>query len=46
MTEKKLKHIHPELNHNLQYPKMNSGTMSIRHNDPKNTIDDPENFCQ
>ena len=44
ITEKELDHIHPDLNQNFPYTKMNSGLMTIHHNYTENFIDDPEDF--
>ena len=46
ITEEKLEHINPDLNHNFPYPIMNSGIMSIHHNNPEKFIDEPKVFCQ
>ena len=46
ITEEELKNIHPDLNHNFPSPTMNSGIMSIHHNDPENIIDDTDDFCK
>ena len=44
ITEEELEHIHPDIDNNLPSSKMNSGIMTIHHNDPENIIDDPEGF--
>ena len=46
INEEKIQHIHPEINQNFPYSTMNSGVVSIYHNDTENIIDDPEDFCQ
>ena len=44
INEEELRHINPELDHNFTYTTMNSGIMSIHHNDSENIIDKPEDF--
>ena len=46
ITEEELENIHPGLDHNFTSPTMNSGIMSIHHNDIEKIIDDPEDFCK
>ena len=46
ITEEVPKHVHQELDNNFPEPKMNSGFMTIHHNDPEIFIDDPEKFHQ
>ena len=40
ISEEELEYIHPDHNHNFPYPKMNSGLMTVNHNDPESYIDD------
>ena len=46
ITEEELEYIYPDLNHNFPSPTMNSGIMSIHHNDPENIINYPEDIRQ
>ena len=46
IIEEELEIIHPDLDHNFPYPKMNLFIMSIHHNDTEKIIDYPEDFCQ
>ena len=44
--EEELENIYTDLDHNFPSPTMNSGLMTVHHNDPDNFIDDPEYFPQ
>ena len=46
ITEEELEHIHSDLNHNFKYHAMNSGLMTVYHNDSEILIDDPGYFGQ
>ena len=44
IPEEELEHIHPGLDKKILSPTMNSGIMTIHHNGPQHTIDNPEEF--
>ena len=46
ITEEELEYISPDLNQTFLSPTMNSGLMTVRHNDLEISIDNPENFFQ
>ena len=46
ITEEELEHIHPDLNKTVPSPTMNSGLMTVNHNNPEKFIDNTEDFCQ
>ena len=46
ITEEELEHIHPDINQNFPYPKMNSGLITVHNNGPEIFIDDTEYFFQ
>ena len=44
ITGKQLENINSEFNHNFTSPPMNSGIITVHHNDPENSIGNPEYF--